>query len=480
MMVNLTTERPYPTEVPSRKQNGPGRKRKVISPILEAQVQVFAPLQEKFTGTTVAAGDVTGRTDLNLVTKPALYSVGTEIKSSNTNSVLAPSVAATSTPLTTRVPSIQPHPQTQQPAQPAQPPQPPRPHQTLSHQSSLISQTQTKQKKHSEIKSAITSASIPIPTTTTEQPPSKRKKLDSSSSESSKTSTFVSSRSSVQSLETITALAQQGKQLVILGKYHIIAWYTSPYPEEIYKAPTIHMCEYSLQAFLCDASLKRYQARNRRPYPPGNEIYRKDDVSFFEVDGNFHTTYAQNLCLMSQLWLKHKTLHYNVEGFLFFVLVQWDDCGAHILGYFSKEKESASDYNLSCILTLPQHQRKGYGRLLIDFSYLLTKKEGKTGSPEKPLSDLGLLSYRSYWKEVLFKLIVNQSEISIRELSSETGIDRCDVVSTLQSLSMVKYWKGMHYVVKPTDLEKFVDNLNKKMLDNNYVYLDANALAVNV
>lgn len=39
----------------------------------------------------------------------------------------------------------------------------------------------------------------------------------------------------------------------------------------------------------------------------------------------------------------------------------------------TQEKESTEDYNVACILTLPQHQRKGYGKLLIEFSkYYLT------------------------------------------------------------------------------------------------------------
>jgi len=52
--------------------------------------------------------------------------------------------------------------------------------------------------------------------------------------------------------------------------------------------------------------------------------------------------------------------------------------------------------------------RKGYGHMIIDFSYLLTRREEKVGSPERPLSDLGLVSYRSYWKDVILSYIVTR------------------------------------------------------------------------
>jgi len=102
---------------------------------------------------------------------------------------------------------------------------------------------------------------------------------------------------------------------------------------------------------------------------------------------------------------------------------------------------------VACILVLPPHQRKGYGKLLIDLAYNITIREGRLGSPEKPLSDLGQLSFRSYWTEVLLDALrSHRGNLSIRDLAARTAIQPEDILATLQSLNLIKFWKGQHVI----------------------------------
>lgn len=146
------------------------------------------------------------------------------------------------------------------------------------------------------------------------------------------------------------------------------------------------------------------------------------------------------------MFLDHKTLYYDVEPFLFYVATESDEKGCQFVGYFSKEKRSPTN-NVSCIMTLPIRQRKGWGNFLIDFSYLLSKKEKRLGTPEKPLSDLGLVTYRTYWKLAIYQYLLSapdgqQPSLSIDDISTATSIVPDEVFYILQENGLISIING--------------------------------------
>merc|ERR1712224_47532 len=243
---------------------------------------------------------------------------------------------------------------------------------------------------------------------------------------------------------------------VQFGRHELFPWYFSPYPEAFTEEDCVFICEMCLGYYGDQMEFVRHRKKCQLFHPPGNEIYRDDYVSFYEIDGRRQRTWCRNLCLLSKMFLDHKTLYYDVDPFLFYVMTVRSDKGDHVVGYFSKEKESADGYNVACILTLPQYQRKGFGRLLIQFSYELSRIEGKLGSPEKPLSDLGLLSYRQYWSENIIDTLLDYNErgdkITIETISTALAMTTQDVEHTLQVLRMQVYHRGEHKIVLPEKL----------------------------
>lgn len=127
-------------------------------------------------------------------------------------------------------------------------------------------------------------------------------------------------------------------------------------------------------------------------------MYTKDNYSLYEIDGEKHKLYAQNLSLFAKLFLDTKSVFYDVTTFLYYLLVahnpepgipntnlNGDDTGEHgqVVGFFSKEKMSWDSNNLACILVFPPWQKQGLGQILMGASYEMSRREGRLGGPEK-------------------------------------------------------------------------------------------------
>lgn len=251
------------------------------------------------------------------------------------------------------------------------------------------------------------------------------------------------------SIDNVTEEAPKLKVIdaIEFGDYEIKTWYYSPFPEEYKDVAKLYVCEHCLKYMRYSRTMEQHAADCKARCPPGQLVYDCLPIRIYEVDGKINKLYCQNLSLLSKLFIDHKTVFYDIEPFNFYVLCEVEQTRGsevnHVVGCFSKEKHSYEGFNLACIMVLPPFQRKGYGRLLIEFSYELSKLEKKIGLPERPLSDLGFVGYQSYWQSTLLRLLnVNAGQsFSIRDIAESTSISPEDIVSTLSGLGLLRYWK---------------------------------------
>ncbi|KAF8499008.1 acyl-CoA N-acyltransferase [Russula emetica] len=215
---------------------------------------------------------------------------------------------------------------------------------------------------------------------------------------------------------------------VNFGTWQIKTWYFSPYPltdgdgEDVIGhgrtmdlfAGAVNRENASEILWVCDRCFKYmtdgtswevHMRKCTRKHPPGRKVYQRGAHTIWEVDGAKEKLYCQNLSLFGKLFIDIKTLFFDCDNFLFYIFTDADSQRDHVLGFFSKEKISYDDYNLACIVVLPPYQKKGYGMLLIEFSYELSRRAGRVGTPERPLSDLGLRSYLAYWVSTIIRFL---------------------------------------------------------------------------
>lgn len=221
------------------------------------------------------------------------------------------------------------------------------------------------------------------------------------------------------------------------GKYVINAWYISPYPtpKEVRK---LYICEYCMKYFTSLADLKAHYAEVLENTIPGREIYRNGIISIFEVKGKKQKMFCQCLSLLGKLFIEHKASYYDVDQFTYYVLCECDELGTHVAAFYSAESNMIENV-LSCIVVLPPYQKKGYGRLLIDLSYVIASRAGIISGPERPLSDLGRLAYLSYWKDIAMNAILKNKDDpgDLNVLSAKTNIVKDDIAEALTEIGVM-------------------------------------------
>ncbi|KAL9615406.1 MAG: hypothetical protein Q9204_008776, partial [Flavoplaca sp. TL-2023a] len=221
-------------------------------------------------------------------------------------------------------------------------------------------------------------------------------------------------------------------QHVALGDILFKTWYPSYYPEGLVGRGLDRL--YKLCHARCDS-------------PPGQLIYSKDDCAIYEVDGEEHQLFSQNLSLFAKLFLDNKSVFFDVASFNFYLLAhkttngQVPEAPPQIIGFFSKEKMSWDNNNLACILVFPPWQRKGLGKVLMGISYELSRFEGRIGGPEKPLSELGRIGYLKFWQARVANALLdlrNKSTLSVEEIADACWMLPEDVITTLKEMDVLE------------------------------------------
>lgn len=255
-------------------------------------------------------------------------------------------------------------------------------------------------------------------------------------------------------------------EFIEFKEYYIRAWYPSPYPVEFINNRKIFICDTCLKYYSSRTHLNAHLSKDHKhSFPPGFEIYRDSidentQISVFEIEGTKNTLFCQCLCLLGRLFLEDKAVFYDVSQFVFYVMAKYEigsdpsdpnNCKMEIVGFFSVDKLTTVNI-IACIVVFPQFQRYGFGRTLISLAYTIAKRKKLRGGPETPLSDLGSIAFKSYWRDSILYFIHNHGtdDTDSDQISEATFILHADVHETLKGLDLlIKVQKG-----KPATIDR--------------------------
>jgi hypothetical protein len=198
------------------------------------------------------------------------------------------------------------------------------------------------------------------------------------------------------------------------------------------RSDTLFYCGTCLLSFDSEKQNERHALKCKKSILNSEKVYEEGPNVVYKVVGRDNISFCQSLCNLGRCFIENKTLFLEIENYNFYLLFNENS----LVGYFSDEILN-ENHNLSCILILPDKQKMGFGKLLVDLSYKFKK-----GTPEKPFSVSGSHLYHKYWKNTVRKYLEdhNREYKSIEEISNDLNMTIDDVIIGLENLEMMSMY----------------------------------------
>lgn len=184
----------------------------------------------------------------------------------------------------------------------------------------------------------------------------------------------------------------------------------------------LNVCSKCISMFPTKNSLINHMKECKIAFIP---LYEEEGFKISKIES---LKTKQLLGLLSLLFIKSKTVYFEVEDYDFYIV--YDD---EVIGYFSKYK--GGSHSMNCFLVFPCFQKQGWGTVLMDYSSSPVIGE-KAMSPEKPYSKKAIFCFRKYWK---YKVIGARS---ISEIAKKENLSVDDAIIGLELNGFdFKKWK---------------------------------------
>ncbi|KAL7676788.1 hypothetical protein ACOME3_003038 [Neoechinorhynchus agilis] len=270
------------------------------------------------------------------------------------------------------------------------------------------------------------------------------------------------------------------RQLIIMGTHSLEVRTCPNDPHNIRSHYKLYVCPHCLSILTTCDSWKIHESSCQIKYPPKGVAvfeskFKSIPIILYRVRGSQSQTYCKNLAFLGSRFNVSQFDPCDLYVYDYYVLVapHWVDCPhsenrfTNLVGYFSRMNRRQTNEAFGDLLVWPTFRRFGFGKMLLDVSFELCRREGRAGEPARPYTAIGYEMLLSYCTEKIFIYLLEKTDgqhVDINQMSSNTGINADLIRHCLDKRKLLvdcnSQWfgitkvKGMHELIAHKRIER--------------------------